>query len=86
MTGLTLVLVMIVSPILADDTFRAYNCFEPKNSNFISHEECRRHTDMFNIESFTILQRRTVSKINGFSCSGYKSEEIGFCGSYSHDK
>ena len=68
------------------DLFMAFNCQNPQNTKFISHDECHKPSASTRSQKFKVLQRKSVSDLNGYSCSGYKTVEIGYCGAYDHNK
>ena len=68
------------------DLFTAYNCQNPKDAHYVSHQECHRGRDVVSKEKYTIVQRQTVHSLNSFSCLGFQTTEVGFCGAYSHTK
>ena len=88
---LSLVMIAILVGFLAlvavkADLFTAFNCQNPQNTKFISHDECHRTIDVTRSQHFKVLQRKSVSDLNGFSCSGFKTVEISYCGAYDHNK
>jgi hypothetical protein len=71
---------------MQEDTLIGFNCQEPSDTKFFNHAQCRKHTDFLVEDKFTILQQRSVRKIDAFECHGLESVEIGYCGQYSHNK
>ena len=69
-----------------DDVFTAFDCQEPEKAEFFSHDICNKHSDTMVEEQFTIVQKKSVAKVKGFTCSGTKTTITGYCGRYSHDK
>ena len=81
----TLVCVVMVG-VGATDVFTAYNCQEPEDTKFISHEECHKPMPTTKAKQIKILQKKTVYEIKGYVCEGFKTTEVSFCGAYSHNK
>ena len=82
-------LIVIFQPLsnaVQQDTLIGFNCQNPADSKFFDHGQCRKHSDSFSSEEFTILQKRSVRKISGFECTGHETIEVGYCGRYSHNK
>ena len=85
MVGL-FILIILVSSSWCDDTFTAYDCQDVQNAEFYSHDLCNKHTDKLSKQQFTIVQKRSVAKIEGFTCHGLLTSTTGYCGRYSHNK
>ena len=86
LTMLALLVSFLVLGAVKADLFTAFNCQNPQNTKFISHDECHMMVDSTRSQHFKILQRKSVSDLNGFSCSGFKTVEISYCGAYDHNK
>ena len=81
-----LLIVILVTIVSADDTFIAFDCQQPQEAEFFGHDVCNKLSDKMEKELFTIVQRRNVAKIKGFSCIGTRTTIAGYCGRYSHNK
>ena len=84
MVGLVCLLFSVA--VAKHDLFTAYNCDNPEDAHFISHKECHRSVDVIENAKFSILQKKSVSNLDAFSCSGFKTIETDYCGAYSHTK
>ena len=77
-----LLLLMSGSTVLSNDTLDAFDCSQPKNSKYISHQECRKSMNILERKKFSIVQTKVASKIKGFICKGFKTAEVSYCGAY----
>ena len=85
MNTIYLLLVMIYNA-RTDDTFIAFDCTEPQNTEFFDHKICHKHSDRLVKQEFVIVQARMVEKITGHMCEGTITTQSGYCGRYSHNK
>ena len=88
---LSLAMIALISSFLVlgavkADLFTAFNCQNPQNTKFVSHDECHKPIASTRSQQFKILQRKSVSDLNGFSCAGYRTVEVSYCGAYDHNK
>ena len=84
--AMIVLLVCLLLGAVKADLFTAFNCQNPQNTKFISHDECHKTIASTRSQHFKVLQRKTVSDLKGFSCAGYRTVEISYCGAYSHNK
>ena len=69
--------VLFLIPIArSNDLFTAYDCSDPIDSHFISHQQCHKGKDVINKQAFTIVQKQTVSNLKSYTCSGFKTTEV----------
>ena len=68
--------VFLVPLVSSNDLFTAYDCSEPVNAHFISHQQCHSGKDVISKETFTIVQKQTVTNLKAFTCSGYRTTEV----------
>ena len=72
--------------VRTDDTFIAFDCTEPQNTEFFDHKICHKHSDRLVKQEFVIVQAKMVEKITGHMCERTITAQAGYCGRYSHDK
>ena len=69
--------VLLLSPIArSNDLFTAYDCSDPTDSHFLSHQQCHKGKDVINKQAFTIVQKQIVSNLKSYTCSGFKTTEV----------
>ena len=72
--------------ICNDDSFIAFDCSSPKNTEFFDHKVCHKHSDRLIKKNFVVVQQREVDQTSGYSCSGSYTSTTGYCGTYAHSK
>ena len=80
------VVVFVFKSAKSADTFSAFDCQDPQEAEFFGHDICNKHSDKLVKEEFTIVQKRGVTRVKGFSCLGKRTTIVGYCGRYSHNK
>ena len=78
----TTVLIFLSLTASGSDVFIGYNCQNPEDTKFISHEQCHKQQGTTETKQFNILQKKTVSEIKGYACEGFKTVEVSYCGAY----
>ena len=68
------------------DIFTAYNCKNPTNMRFVTHEKCKETLHQENKKDFTLIQTDKVSNMSAIKCKVEETSITRYCGAYSHDK
>ena len=66
--------------------FDGFDCQSPENPRYISHQQCNNVNKAVHKKDFAIVQKQTVKSLTGYSCNGFKTYEVSYCGAYSHTK
>ena len=77
---------MLISTSLSWDIFEAFDCEEPTEQRFVTHEKCRPVPDQTNKRKFTIIQDDKISNMTATKCTIEESRIVHYCGVYAHAK
>ena len=58
-------LLVLIYYARTDDTFIAFDCADPQNTEFFDHKICHKHSDRLIKQEFVIVQARMVEKSQG---------------------
>ena len=79
-------LIAKITNCLAWDIMSAYNCNDPTNVRFVTHDKCKKETHQENNRLFTMIQTDSISNISAVQCKIEETSITRYCGAYSHDK
>ena len=66
--------------------FNGFDCQSPENPRYISHHQCNNINTAAHKKDFAIVQKQNVKSLTGYSCNGFRTYEVSYCGAYSHTK
>ena len=77
---------MLISISTPWDIFEAFDCEEPTEQRFVTHEKCRPALDQTSKRKFTIIQDDQISNMTATKCTIEESRIVHYCGVYAHAK
>ena len=77
---------MLISTSSPWDIFEAFDCEEPTEQRFVTHEKCRPALDQTSKRKFTIIQDDLISNMTATKCTIEESRIVHYCGVYAHAK
>ena len=81
-----LIIAALVVSARVRDIFEAYNCQNPENTRFLSHQECKVKAGHKTKRKFSLIQKMKMDNITAISCSMQETIIVNYCGAYSHTK
>ena len=81
-----LIFAAIIASARVWDIFEAYDCQNPENTRFLSHQECKVKAGHETKRKFSLIQKMKMDNITAISCSMQETIIVNYCGAYSHTK
>ena len=79
-------LIANITICMAWDIMSAYNCNNPTNVKFVTHDKCKKETHQESNRLFTLIQTDSISNISAVQCKVEETSITRYCGAYSHQK
>ena len=83
---LIIVTVFLFTVDVKGQEFEGYDCRQPSDAKFFSHDNCYLHNTNIRTEDYFVVQRNGRRNLTSHRCEMHVTSEVGYCGHYSATK